>query len=440
MSSRRTTWDLAKQAGPYQAYAYSYPHKTAYRNFVPRRMSDVWENEDQSALFLYAHIPFCEMRCGFCNLFTLASAKDTLQEAYCDAFERQAALIREELPDARFARIAIGGGTPSILEIPQLERVFASLSAFVNPLDVPVAIEVSPATISRRKLDYLKTAGVNRISVGIQSFIESETKSLRRPQSAELAHQALELMRTTGFDIMNVDLIYGIENQTPETFKHSLHEALKYAPEEIYLYPLYVRPLTGLGRTDAEWDDFRQTLYRVGRDLLFEHGYVQLSMRMFRRSDAVAPEGPPYACQADGMVGLGVGARSYTSSLHFSTEFAVGRPSVKGIIQDFVERPDHAHIHANYGFELNLDDQKRRHIILSLLSDETLLDATYASRFGSEPESDFPELQELVDEGISERTQDGMRLTSLGLEWSDAIGPWLTSPKVKSLSEEFELR
>ena len=101
---------------PYGSYTYSYPHKTAYRTFDPPiPLADLWSQEDRSALFLYFHIPFCEMRCGFCNLFTLVNTDDSLEKRYLEALRRQAEQTRIALGDAAFSRIAIGGGRPRIL-------------------------------------------------------------------------------------------------------------------------------------------------------------------------------------------------------------------------------------------------------------------------------------------------------------------------------------
>lgn len=436
--------DLSRflEQGPYQSYAYAYPHKTSYRAFeAPQDVGEVWANEDQSALFLYLHIPFCEMRCGFCNLFTMAQAKDELQAAYLDALQRQVLATREQLPHAEFARLAIGGGTPTMLTDSQLARLFDLVETMgARPLELPVSVEMSPETITPSKLAILKERGVTRASVGIQSFLEDETKAVRRAQTPALAHAALDMMRNAGFQTMNLDLIYGMAGQTNQTFENSIHEALKHAPEEIYLYPLYVRPLTGLGKSKQSWDDHRMGLYRHGRDLLLKSGYEQVSMRMFRRTDTHEAAGPVYCCQSDGMLGLGVGARSYTSQLHYCSEYAVGRSSVKGIIENFVERDATTLAQVDYGIALTTEEQKRRHLILSLLSHEGLRDDAYAMRFRSQPMDDFPELIQLVEHELAQKADSTLMLTQRGIDWSDAIGPWLFSDEVQRRSAEYELK
>lgn len=203
---------------------------------------------------------------------------------------------------------------------------------------------------------------------------------------------------TAGIPVLNIDLIYGIEGQTEESWRTSLDAALAWRPEELYLYPLYVRALTGLGRqgaaagaadgADPAWDEQRLRLYRAGRDHLLAHGYEQVSMRMFRRTGA-HPAGPDdYACQTDGMIGLGCGARSYTSSLHYSFDYAVEMREIRGIIDGFTATEDFSR--AEVGRYVDGDEARRRHLLQSLLQAEGMHHDGYRERFGTDPFGDFP--------------------------------------------------
>ena len=426
----------------YEQYQYGYPHKTAYRFLPePRALEEVWSSEDQRALSLYLHIPFCEMRCGFCNLFTVAGPLEPVMERFITTLEREAAVVRRALSKANFARVTVGGGTPSLLPPRLLERALNVLEKTMGaPLqDVPFCVEVSPETLTPEKAKLLVDRGVDRISIGVQSFLESETKALARPQERKVVDAALDVLRSTGVETLNLDLIYGIEGQTHASFLESIHTALKWKPEELYLYPLYVRPKTFLGKSTRAWDDFRLELYRVGRDALLGAGYRQISMRCFRASHAPAPFGPAYRCQDDGMVGLGVGARSYTNALHYSSEWAVTPKAVRGIIDAYCERDDASFAKVHHGIELDEAEQRRRHLILSLLADG--LDAEiYRQKFQREAASDFSELKELVELGMAQWSNGSWVLTPRGVELSDSIGPWLQSATVTSMMREYEVK
>jgi oxygen-independent coproporphyrinogen-3 oxidase len=373
------------------------------------------------------------MRCGFCNLFTQANPSDALVPLYLDALHRQAEVVREEVGPESFARFAVGGGTPTYLPESALETVLdvaeRTLGAMIGA--IPACVEVSPDTVTRGKLAILKGWGIDRISIGVQSFIEAEVRASGRPQRTADVHAALRLIRDLNFPVLNVDLIYGLPGQTVATWRASVREALRYRPEEVYLYPLYVRPLTGLGRSARAWDDDRLACYRAGRDALLEAGYRQISMRMFRAAHAPIDNGPVYCCQEDGMVGLGCGARSYTRQLHYASEYAVGAGGVREIIADYVRREPAEFAAADHGFELDAYEQRRRYLLQSLLTADGLDGDRYRHRFESLARDDFPELAALMESGLAIADASHIRLTTAGLERSDAIGPYLFSEAVR---------
>lgn len=438
---------------PYRSYVYAYPHKTAYR-VLPERpeLAALWAGEPKDALSLYAHIPFCEVRCGFCNLFTRIGAPDELTTRYLDALDRQAAAVREALGDAspvRFATAAFGGGTPTFLTASELERLcdIAEKRTGVDLRAVPLSVETSPATATADRLALLADRGATRLSIGVQSFVEAEARAAVRPQHRADVEAALGRIRDTGVPVLNIDLIYGIDGQTERSWRESLDAALAWRPEELYLYPLYVRPLTGLGRlqdpaaADREWDERRLRLYRYGRDHLLAHGYEQVSMRMFRRADA-GPAGPDdYACQTDGMIGLGCGARSYTSALHYSFDYAVDMREIRSIIDTYTETEDFSR--AEVGRAVDADEARRRHLLQSLLQAGGMPVAGYEERFGSSPFTDFAgELGRFEALGwLDADAPEGLlRLSPEGLAYSDGLGPELFSPAVRAAMSAYETK
>lgn len=437
-----TDLERTLRSAPYESYAYSYPHKSAYRVLDPAiRLADAWAQESKDSLFLYLHVPFCEMRCGFCNLFTTANPETQVRDAYMKALERQAEAVNRALGGARVARMAVGGGTPTYLDPASLDSLFdiAARVFGVDARDIPTSCETSPLTAERDKLRVLRERGVVRVSIGVQSFDEREARAAGRPQKTDDVLRALTRIREEGFPVVNIDLIYGLPGQSVRSWLASLAAALRFAPEEIYLYPLYVRPLTGLERHPKEWDDIRLACYREGRALLLAEGYEQVSMRMFRSASAPSADGPAYCCQDDGMVGLGCGARSYTNALHYSNEYAVGACGVRDIIARYSACPSEEFERADYGFTLDGAEQRRRYVVKSLLRVEGLDESVYCARFGKEPAEDVPELGALVESGLATAGGSRLKLTELGLELSDAIGPLLYSARVQELMRTYEL-
>jgi oxygen-independent coproporphyrinogen-3 oxidase len=251
---------------------------------------------------------------------------------------------------------------------------------------------------------------------------------------------ALAALRDARVPVLNLDLIYGIPGQTASTWALSLAETLRWAPEEVYLYPLYVRPLTGLGRRsssgeDPEWDRQRLALYRQGRDTLRAAGYEQLSMRHFRRASVPAPP-DEYECQDDGMVGLGCGARSYTAGLHYSFDYAVSVSGVRAVLDDYLRRPASDFAYAEVGFRLDEAERRRRWLVKALLRSEGVSVSAWRQRFGVP----LPSLVPLETRGWLSTEGDRVRLTDEGLAHSDAVGPWLVSAAVRIAMEEYAPR
>jgi oxygen-independent coproporphyrinogen III oxidase len=428
---------------PFVAYAYSYPHKTAYRRFEqPIALQQLWQTERRDALFLYLHIPFCEYRCGFCNLFTQSNPASGMPARYLQQLRHEAQRVRAALGDAQFVRLAVGGGTPTFLSCDELIELWEIVTQVMGaqPSRIPVSMEASPATVDAEKLALLREFGVDRLSLGVQTFDDAESRRLGRPQRHREAHTALEAVRNAGFPILNIDLIYGGEGQSVASWLDSVQTALTYRPEELYLYPLYVRDQTGLGRRGGDWDDHRLDAYREARQVLLSAGYEQVSFRMFRAAHSPAEAGPVYCCQSDGMIGLGCGARSYATALHYSTEYAVGHGGVRAILADYLSRDAGSFDAAHYGILLDEEDRRRRFVILSLLQCEGLSRPDYAAKFGGDVLDDLPQLAELDALHWATVEADRIRLTAAGLERSDAIGPWLYSAKVQTLMESFAWR
>ena len=233
------------------SYSYSYPHKSSYRSLDPPiPLDQVWKHEPRDQLALYIHVPFCDMRCGFCNLFTQSQPLAEFVDAYLATLRRQMRVVRDQVGPSTFRLFAVGGGTPTWLSGTQLACLLGEVERTFGFTirSVPTSVETSPSTATRDRLQALAAFGVERISLGIQSFDAAELGRIGRPQRPHDVHRALAAIREARFSILNIDLIYGDPQQTVGGWLRSLDEALAYAPEEIYLYPLYVRPETGLGQ------------------------------------------------------------------------------------------------------------------------------------------------------------------------------------------------
>jgi len=423
----------------YEQYAYSYPHKQAYRELpTPVSLQTAWSKEDKSRLSAYLHLPFCEMRCGFCNLFTVSNPKNGI-DAYLNALQREAQTYHATLPSIQFETYAIGGGTPTFLEVDDFAKM---LSIFKDDLGVDTeqkygSIEASPKSISPEKIALIESYGIDRVSIGVQSWIEQETKLLGRPQTPQLAHQALSQLSHSTIPEINIDLIYGIRGQTQKSWFYSLQKTMEFAPAEVYLYPLYTRPLTGLEKMNHHQEDHRQTLYRIGRNFFKKEGYEQISMRCFRKV-TLGHVDTQHNAVVDGMIGIGAGARSYTQTLHYSTHYAVSRKAIQSIIEAYSNKKTTDFQQITYGIYLDETERIRRFLIKSLIDGGSLDIELFEQHFNKKIMS-ISIVMDLFEQDWLTQNGSTIRLSEAGMEMEDFIGPALFSDHIQSLMKTYEL-
>lgn len=425
----------------YAAYTYAYPHKSAYRPLTPIvPLAELWQQERRDDLFLYVHIPFCHYRCGFCNLFALGAPKAELVDGFLAGLERQIKASAKALGPHRITRMAIGGGTPSYLNVPQFEALIECLQRHFNlqAQGQCFGIEVAPDSATPERLRSYRDAGVTRISMGVQSFVDQELDALARPRQRDAVENAVQAIRALDFPILNLDLIYGIEGQTSDSFECSLDSVLALGPDELYLYPLYVRQLTGLAKAARTRGlQQRAELYRLGVRRLQSAGYAQASMRMFSRTQQAQLA---FACQTIGTVGLGAGARSYTRALHYSEDYAVSRGASQAILHAYSARSEAEFASARFGIALDGSEQRRRYLLQSLLMWPGVDLAAYQQHFGSELMADFPALRGLLTLSLATHEAGYLALTEAGMAQADAIGPWLYSKSIREQMQAYEWR
>lgn len=425
---------------PYIQYMYSYPHKTAYRPLEGVRLEDYISVLSGKGHGLYLHLPFCQAKCGYCNLFSVTGLGLDAVDRYLDAVERQSRQYQEALmfACAEFSELVLGGGTPLFLTEKQLERTFHILDNHFHFSDKrEVIVETAPNQTTKEKLDILKQAGVSRVSMGVQSFSDEELRMLKRQHSAQRAREALELIKAYDFPCVNVDFIYGIPGQTQASLTASLKEALQYEPDEIFLYPLYVKHGVRMEQEGVVLEpETALKQYQTAINFLRGEGFCQDSMRRFvrRNTERVFSE-----CGLGASLGLGCGGRSYLGKLHFCSPYAVTRDACMMQLEDYENTKDFMDI--KHGIILSEEEQKRRYVIRHLLIRPGMDLGRYRALFGSEALEDFSVLNQWIEQKFAVRcARTGyITLTESGFGLSDYLGPQLISPKVKKAMQEWEV-
>lgn len=273
---------------------------------------------------LYIHIPFCEKRCGYCDFYTLAHRQDQVP-AYLEALHREIGLYGrdEQVESLTFQTLFLGGGTPSLLQPEQIAfliRTVYSNFRFESPVEV--TLETNPGTVNLSKLRNFREAGINRLSIGVQSFQANELRFLDRLHSAEEALGCFEDAVRAGFENISIDLIFALPKQTLRDWEDTLERAVALQPHHISAYNLTFEegtPLTNLlrqGKIPSCSEDRQKALYEHTIDFLERHGYRQYEISNFAkpgfesRHNQKYWDGSPY-------LGLGVSSHSFLKERRF---------------------------------------------------------------------------------------------------------------------------
>lgn len=406
----------------YQQYMYSYPHKMAY-GILEEKIEDYIPYLQKQENMLYFHIPFCQSKCGYCNLFSVAGKEDWIDD-YLSAMQRQSEYYKKF--EFMVNELVIGGGTPLLLSDKQLDRLFsmAEQNFHFSSKPYPITIETSPNQTTQEKVDVLKKHHVTRVSIGIQSFVEEELGKLHRRHLRKEIDSALDLLKKAEFPCMNIDLIYGIPGQTKESLRYSLEHALVYVPEEIFIYPLYVNQGTYLYQHGIKTQENAKELYWFMKKHLEAHGYHQISMRRFVRKQ----EEKTLSCGFEQTISIGCGGRSYMGNLHFCTPYHVKPENCREEIDKYCQQTDFSKV--ENGFILNEEEQRRRYTIKNLLHKNGIDRKEYQKIFQKDVLKEWILWEQLREEKLVEWNESKIWLTEEGMAQSDFIGPMFISNEV----------
>jgi oxygen-independent coproporphyrinogen-3 oxidase len=264
---------------------------------------------------LYVHIPFCERKCVYCDFYSVESS-DSLGR-FLDALRVEAELYREMAEGSRFETLFLGGGTPSLLSPLQMEGLLGMLrSAFWLAAEPEITVETNPGTVDREKLAAYRSLGVNRLSIGIQSFHDEELQFLGRIHDPGQAARCVEMARETGFGNVSVDLIYSLPGQSAARWESTLRRAVGLGPDHISAYSLIVEEHTPLARSVAAGRvvpnsaEAEAGLYEQAMRLLAAEGFEHYEVSNYARPGFRCAHNLAYWTHVN-YLGLGPSAHSF---------------------------------------------------------------------------------------------------------------------------------
>ena len=371
---------------------------------------------------LYLHFPFCVRKCRYCDFLSgPAAAKE--REEYIQTLCLEIELRAAEVP-AGVDTVFIGGGTPSLMTPDQAERVMAAIRrSYVLADDAEISMEVNPGTADADKLCAFRKVGINRLSIGVQSFDDGELKRLGRIHTADQAREIMSAAREAGFQNINLDLMSALPGQSVLSWERSLQEAVRQAPEHISAYSLIIEEGTPFAEMDllplpSEEED--RLMYHRTQTVLAEYGYQRYEISNYARPGRACRHNCGYWTGHE-YLGLGLGASSLIGDRRFKVTASMPEYLRRIRLADSGEIKDPAHYYEEIQ-QLTLRDRMEEFMFLGLRMTEGVSEAEFRRRFGNPVDAVYgPLLARHTDGGLLERTGDRIRLTEKGLDLANYV-------------------
>jgi len=387
-------------------------------------------------LGVYIHVPFCERICPYCDFATAVARplEPEREERYLAALLRELSLRAGEFRGSRLETLYFGGGTPSLLQPGSIRRLIeAVLDAFPPASSEAgvdeITLELNPSTVERSRLPEFREVGINRLSVGIQSFNDDLLKRLGRAHRAEEARCTLRACRAAGFDNLSLDLIFGVPGQSVAEWDAELAEALGFDPEHLSIYGLTIEGGTpyergverGILRLPEE--DASAAMYERAGERLEAAGLRQYELSNFARPGFESRHNRRY-WERKLVLGLGVGACSFRGAGPGSPGPFGGRLANPRGLDHYLEAAEDGSIADGGALEVLSEEEARLEMVfLSLRRREGLDARAFAEEFGAAPRKFFDAaIERFCAAGLLEEDFRGdLQLTARGRLLSDEV-------------------
>ncbi|ATH72951.1 radical SAM family heme chaperone HemW [Bacillus altitudinis] len=360
----------------------------------------------------YIHIPFCEHICHYCD-FNKFFIKTQPVDEYLAALEKEMQHTIDQKGEQELKTIFIGGGTPTSLTTSQLDQLMDSIHRVLKPTKnlIEFAVEANPDELSLEKLNVLKSAGVNRLSFGVQTFEDDLLKKIGRVHQKKDVLTSFERARAVGFDNISLDLMFGLPHQEKHHVMHSLETAFSLGAEHYSVYSLIVEPKTVFynlmqkGKLHLPPQEREAEMYELVMDEMERHGLKQYEISNYAKPGFESQHNLTYWSNED-YFGFGAGAHGYVDGV---------RNVNAGPVKHYLELIEQTGFPYKETHQVTEAEQIEEEMFLGLRKIEGVKSAHFQTKFGASPEALFPAvLEELAEKGLIEQDEIGIRLTRKG--------------------------
>ena len=383
---------------------------------------------DKKELGIYVHIPFCKRKCKYCDFVSFEN-HDEFFKKYIDkvveeidyCFQKESSkyneLNLEVLSQRKVNTIYFGGGTPSIINEKYIGQILEKLKEkFDICSDAEITIEINPGTINKEKIEYYKSIGINRLSIGLQSAEDRLLSLIGRIHTYEEFLDAYKLARDCGFENINVDLMLALPTQTMDELVQSLIKVINLSPEHISLYSLILEEGTELekeineGKLSIVSDELERKMYWKTKKMLEKNKYAQYEISNFSKKGYESKHNMNCWNQNE-YIGFGVAAHSYINDIRFSNECDFDKYLSESFDEIF-----------SINEKQTIEDKVKEYMMLGFRKIDGIKISKFEEKFGINPLLAFRfEIEKMVKQDLIEIDLDNIKLTQKGLDFANTV-------------------
>jgi oxygen-independent coproporphyrinogen-3 oxidase len=372
---------------------------------------------------IYVHIPFCRKKCDYCAFFSQEPSRDDLEHYVRRLQDEMSIRSTTTTAHSKLDSIYFGGGTPSLLEPQQVgELLELAANLFGLSPSAEITLEANPGTVDLGTLTAYRQTGVNRLSIGVQSFDDRMLATLGRIHTSRQAKEAFAAARKAGFDNIGIDLIHSLPDQTADMWRLELEQAIELAPEHLSVYGLTIEEETPFANRYPENcphlpdQDLSAEMFETADDLLTSHGYEHYEIANYAKPGRHSRHNSGY-WRRDGYLGLGAAAHSFLRDSGFGM-----RCSNVSDLKAYYTALENGMLACDDTMSLTCEDAMAECLFLGLRMAEGVSFAFFRNSFGRELKDEYGrQIRELISKGLLVEDTAGIRLTRRGMLLSNQV-------------------
>ena len=368
-------------------------------------------NSYQDSFGIYLHIPFCEKKCSYCDFYSITGNKELISK-YIKALKKEIKLYAKELSLKEVRTIYFGGGTPSLLTPHMLEEIMTVIKQnFQLHEGIEVTLESNPSSLNSNKLSEYNKLGINRLSIGVQSFSNDELKMLGRLHNAVNAREIISKASSI-YDNFNLDFIFALPGQNLAQWRRHLQTALEYTPPHLSIYNLQIEEGTPLkeridnGQLIPLNDEIDAEMYKLTRQILHDAGYNQYEISNFAKTGYQSQHNLLY-WKLKPYIGLGPAAHSFTGEYRYNNVCN---------LKDYLDNLNRDQFPVNKKISLTLKELMAEKMFMGLRLLEGVSKENFYHLFNIKLKEVYgTEVNDLKNQGLLEEYENNIKLTDRGL-------------------------